>query len=343
LLSTGQLLQELGIGGTVEDREGEAMNLGAIVERQQLGRKVQGIAAALLPFEADGRIAVGAFQDHLRATHRAGLMNAVNMDTGYVNYLSEAEKADVLRWTREALGKDVPFVAGAYIEGQTSDVVSLYRKQIGSIVAQGGIPILFQTSRLHGQSSAAKAAAYREVCRGYAHVLAFELGPVFAPNGEIFDEETFRRLLDIPEIKGIKHSSLDRLAELERLKLRDAQRPDFRIYTGNDLGINMIEYGSDYLLGLATFAPEKFAERDRLWESGDAAYYALSDALQYLGNVAFRAPVPAYKHSAAVFLHLTGRIPTDMPHPKSPNRPAWERGILRDCAQRLDYQVPGGP
>ena len=27
----------------------------------------------------------------------------------------------------------------------------------------------------------------------------------------------------------------------------------------------------------------KFAERDRLWEAGDPAYLALSDALQYLG------------------------------------------------------------
>ena len=41
----------------------------------------------------------------------------------------------------------------------------------------------------------------------------------------------------------------------------------------------MIEYGSDCLLGLACFAPEKFAERDRLWRNGDARYYALSDAL----------------------------------------------------------------
>jgi 4-hydroxy-tetrahydrodipicolinate synthase len=142
--------------------------------------------------------------------------------------------------------------------------------------------------------------------------------------------------MDIPEIKGMKHSSLDRLIELQRLALRDAQRPDFRIYTGNDLGINMIECGSDYLLGLATFAPEKFAERDRLWEAGDAAYYALSDALQYLGNVAFREPVPAYKHSAAVFLQLTGRIPADRTHPNSPTRPPWESEILRDCARRLN-------
>jgi dihydrodipicolinate synthase/N-acetylneuraminate lyase len=317
------------------------MNIGSTIEsierRRQLGRKVQGIAAALLPFQADGRIAVQAFQDHLFATHRAGLMNAVNMDTGYVNYLSEAEKGDVLRWTREALGRNAPFVAGAYIEGQAGDIVDLYRKEMDAIVAHGGIPILFQASRLHGKSSAEKAAAYREICRGYAHVLAFELGPMFAPNGEIFDEETVLRLLDIPEIEGIKHSSLDRMIELQRLALRDARRSDFRVYTGNDLGINMIEYGSDYLLGLATFAPEKFAERDRLWEAGDPAYYALSDALQHLGNVAFRAPVPAYKHSAAVFLHMTGRIPSDCPHSKSPRRPAWEEEILRDCARRLGY------
>jgi 4-hydroxy-tetrahydrodipicolinate synthase len=91
------------------------------------------------------------------------------------------------------------------------------------------------------------------------------------------------------------------------------------------------------LLGLASFAPEKFAERDRLWAAADPAYYALSDALQYLGSVAFRDPVPAYKHSAAVFLHLTGRIPSDRVHPQNPRRPEWEVEMLRDCARRLGY------
>ena len=320
------------------------MKIDALIERRKLRRTVEGIAAALLPFEADGSVAVEAFQRHLVATRGAGLMNAVNMDTGYVNYLGDAEKLDVLRWTREALAGETPigrlafpgaFVAGAYIEGQSGDVVSLYRREMERIVEFGGVPILFQTARLHGKSAEEKAAAYREICRGFPRVLAFELGPMFAPNGEIFDEETVRRLMDIPELVGMKHSSLDRMVELGRLALRDAVRPEFRIYTGNDLGINMIEYGSDYLLGLATFAPEKFAERDRLWAAGDPGYYALSDALQYLGNVAFREPVPAYKHSAAVFLQLTGRIPTDMPHPRNPKRPIWEREILEDCARRL--------
>jgi dihydrodipicolinate synthase/N-acetylneuraminate lyase len=311
------------------------MSMASLFERVRRNRKVRGIAAALLPFESDGRIAVEAYQQHLVATHRAGLKNAVNMDTGYVSLLSETEKINVLRWTREALGKDVPFVAGAYIEGQTGGVVELYRMQMDAIAKSDGTPILFQTSRLHGKSAKEKAKVYQKACHGYPGVLAFELGQMFAPNGEIFDDETILRIMEIQEIQGIKHSSLDRLVELQRLALRDVHRPDFLIYTGNDLGINMIEYGSDYLLGLATFAPEKFAERDLLWETADPRYFALSDSLQHLGNVAFRDPVPAYKHSAAVFLHLTGRIPTSTTHPESPQRPVWEVELMRDCLQRL--------
>lgn len=312
------------------------MTIDELLARQKPRRKVQGIAAALLPYEAHGRVAVDAFSQQLLSTHRAGLINAVNMDTGYVNYLSDPEKQEVLTWTREALGKGIPFVAGAYIEHLGGDdIVALYRQQIDTIVRFDGIPILFQTARLHGKSPAEMGAAYQEICSDYPHILAFELGPMFAPNGEIWNSETVRRLMDIPEIKGMKHSSLDRVLEVERLALRDAIRPDFRIYTGNDLGINMIEYGSDYLLGLAAFAPEKFAARDRLWEAADSEYYALSDALQYLGNVAFRAPVPAYKHSAAVFLNLIGRIPSNRTHPKNPRRVAWEAEIMADCARRL--------
>ena len=307
-----------------------------LLKHQQPRRKVQGIAAALLPYQADGCIAVDAFAQQLISTHQAGLMNAVNMDTGYVNYLTDAEKQNVLDWTRQALGPGVPFIAGAYIENQAGDdIAGLYRQQIEAIVQFGGIPILFQTARLHGAPPESLVAIYRDTVRGYPDVLAFELGPVFAGNGQIYDLETIRRLMDIPEIKGIKHSSLDRLAELERLALRDAHRPSFRIYTGNDLGIDMIEYGSDYLLGLAAFAPEKFAERDLLWRAGSPDYYALADALQHLGNVAFRAPVRAYKHSAAVFLNLIGRIPSSRTHPLNPQRPSWESEILMDCARRL--------
>lgn len=310
------------------------MHLADIHARRQPGRTVTGMAAILLPFTANGDIAEDAFAACLAETVAAGLTPAVNMDTGYVNLLTDSEKAQVLSLTRQALGSK-PFVAGAYVEGQEGDVIDLYRREIARIAEHGGTPIFFQTSRLHDVPAERVVDVYARASAEVETAYAFELGKMFAPNGEIWSDAIFEGLLRVPQIKGMKHSSLDRVRELERLATRDRLRPDFQIFTGNDLGIDMIEYGSDYLLGLAAFSPAKFAERDRLWAAQDPAYLSLADALQFLGNVAFRPPVPAYKHSAAIFLHLTGHIPTARTHPRSPERPPWERDLLASCAQRL--------
>ena len=64
-----------------------------------------------------------------------------------------------------------------------------------------------------------------------------------------------------------------------------------------------------------------------------------SMASQHHGNVAFRDPVPAYKHSSAIFLNMTGRIPSNRSHPSSLIRPEWEAHMLRDCARRLGYDL----
>ena len=137
------------------------MKVHDMIGRLRPRRKVRGIAAALLPFNADGKIAVEAFQKHLRATHDSGLTNAVNMDTGYVNYLTDAERLQVLIWSRDALDKGVNFIAGTYIEDLDGDIISLYRRQMDQIVAHGGTPIIFQTARLRGQDFHKKISVYR--------------------------------------------------------------------------------------------------------------------------------------------------------------------------------------
>src|SRR5262249_61505025 len=124
------------------------MQIEEVVRRQKPRRKVQGISAALLPFAADGSVAVASFQEHLARTDRAGLLNAVNMDTGYVNYLSDAEKGEVLRWTSEALSKDAAFVAGGYFEGVGGGAGGAFPPGKGRIVAPRGRPHLFLTPRL---------------------------------------------------------------------------------------------------------------------------------------------------------------------------------------------------
>ncbi|MBA7693669.1 hypothetical protein ES703_102257 [subsurface metagenome] len=158
---------------------------------------------------------------------------------------------------------------------------------------------------------------------------------MFAPFGAIYDLKTCAGLMSIPQCIGLKHSSLNRQLEWQRLALRDQQRPNFKIFTGNDLAIDMVMYGSDYLLGLSTFAPDLFARRDALWEAGDPTFYELNDLLQYLGSFAFRPPIPAYKHSAAQFLKLRGWISSDTPHPAGYRHPDSDVAVLQDIMQRL--------
>ena len=180
---------------------------------------------------------------------------------------------------------------------------------------------------------------YADVARDGAPLLAFELGTMFAPFGRIYSADFFSRLLAIDAFVGAKHSSLDRNLEWQRLDIRDRDRPGFHVYTGNDLAIDMVFYGSDYLLGLSAFSVEGFAARDRRWAAGDAHAVTINDVLQYLGQLAFRAPVPAYKHSAAQFLRLRGLIATDRPHPRSPRRPDSDLALLDDIRDRLDAAI----
>jgi dihydrodipicolinate synthase/N-acetylneuraminate lyase len=297
-------------------------------------RRIDGISAVLLPFDEAGSIDWPAFRAHLLRTSECGLTPAVNMDTGYVHLLEESERRRVLAETRAVLaGK--PFVAGAFVADQpgSSWDRDAYLRAMAAVVEHGGLPIVFQSHGLTGLGPGV-VDAYAEIGRHCDRFLAFELHPCFAPFGCIYPLAVYAGLMEVRPCVGAKHSSLNRELEWQRLVLRARLRPDFRVYTGNDLAIDMVMYGSDYLLGLSTFAPDLFARRDALWASGDPAFYELNDLLQYLGFFAFRPPVPAYKHSAALFLHLRGWT-SDRTHPHSPTRPEADRAVLKDIAERL--------
>jgi len=299
-------------------------------------RKIVGISAILLPFDSSGAIDWPSFDQHVLRTANAGLTPAVNMDTGYANLLTPAERLSVLDRTRAVLGSS-SFVAGAFVGDGPGDRFNAdsYANGIDEIQSRGGTPVIFQSYGLTQQSGDAIIASYESLAKSADRFIAFELGKMFAPFGEIYDLDTYRGLMAIRACIGAKHSSLSRELEWKRIMLRDAERPDFHVFTGNDLAIDMVMYGSDYLLGLSTFAPDLFAKRDRLWQIGDPSFYELNDALQYLGFFAFRDPVPAYKHSAAQLSNIRGWIHSDRTHPRSATRPDSDRAILLEWANRL--------
>ena len=297
-----------------------------------------GMSAILLCHLDPHTVDWASTEAHIGRTHAAGLTPAVNMDTGYVQLLDESTRLRVLELAADVTGGD--FVAGAFVAdgpGAEADL-DAHLARVAEIASRGGTPVIFPS---HGTCDAGDEqwlSAHQRIAAEVDRFIAFELGEMFVPYGRILGLDAYRELLGISSCVGAKHSSLRREPEWERLALRDELRPDFSVFTGNDLAIDMITYGSDYLLGLSTFAPEAFAERDRRWAAGDAGFGELNDLLQYLGHFTFRAPVPAYRHSAAMFLELRGWAASDAVPSGAPRRPESDRLVLADILARLVAQ-----
>ncbi len=300
-------------------------------------RKITAMSAILLPLMEDGAADWDGFESHVLRTAGAGLIPAVNMDTGSVHLLDSKTREEVLERTKNVLGGK-SFVAGAYISDKPGDKwnADAYLRELNLIQMHNATPVILQSFGLTNQSEDKIVASYSELVKSCGKFIAFELGSMFAPFGKIYDLQTYAGIMEIKECIGAKHSSLNRRLEWQRLQLRNKQRPDFMVLTGNDLAIDMVIYGSDYLLGLSTFAPDAFALRDSFWQQGDPRFYELNDLLQFLGFFAFRAPVPAYKHSAAQFLKLRGQLKSDALAPDIPHRPDSDIPILKDILERLD-------
>jgi dihydrodipicolinate synthase/N-acetylneuraminate lyase len=299
------------------------------------------MSAVLVPFTVDREVDWAATEAHIARTVAAGLIPAVNMDTGYVQLLGDDDKAEVL--DRAAAVTNGAFVAGAFVaDGPGADFdLDGYLVACESIMAKGGTPVIFPSFGLNGLDDDGWVEALGEIGARVERFIGFELGPMFVPYGRIPSLDAYEAVLGIRSCVGAKHSSLSRQQEWDRLAVRDRVRPDFSVFTGNDLAIDMVMYGSDYLLGLSTFAPEAFAVRDRLWATGDSRFHELNDLLQYLGHFTFRAPVPGYRHDAAMWFELRGWAASSITPRGAPQRPESDRAVLADIADRLDALIDG--
>ena len=308
-----------------------------VLARIQPGRTITGMSAVLLPFTADGAVDWGATEAHIDRTVEADLTPAVNMDTGYVQLLTDDQKTEVLTRTASVAGDR--FVAGAFVSDEPGAAFDLdgYLAACDDIATRGGTPVIVPSHGLNSLDDDGWVTALTSIGERVDRFIGFELGAMFVPYGRIPSLDAYEAMMGIDSCVGAKHSSLSRQLEWDRLELRDRTRPGFKVFTGNDLAIDMVMYGSDYLLGLSTFAPEEFALRDRLWTAGDPRFHELNDLLQYLGHFTFRDPVPGYRHDAALWFELRGWAASSRVPEAAPQRPESDRAVLAGILERLEH------
>ncbi|MBM3264315.1 MAG: DUF993 family protein [candidate division Zixibacteria bacterium] len=304
------------------------------------GREPYLIAALSIPVTDKGVIDFDTFARDLERTAGYGIEPAVLMDTYQINHCTREQQIRGLEVTKEVMAGR-PFTAGVYIEDEidgsdTDAVIRAYRRKIDMLESQyDASPIVFQTQKLKNADTATVVHVYRglaEASRG--GLKAFELSPVFAPNGWMFPDDSLIEILSDSKWTGAKHSSLN--PSMEWTLLQKMNRIGKRLFTGNDYDFaSMIFNGSDALLGIATFIPDKFRDLADALRNGDRLrFFELSTAMEFLGRVAFQPPVPAYKHSAAMVKKMRGWYATDHLLPGNPFR--------RDDAHRKELRAALG-
>jgi hypothetical protein len=299
------------------------------------GRRIDGAAALPVWLGPSGRLDLPGLAGRLQATFAAGLTPAVNLFGGSVECLGREQRTDVLA-TAAGVARGRRFIAGTRPTEDTAPLAVRYGRAIDAVVRQGGTPLLLPIAELTVLDGDGLAHLWRQATSGHRGVLVIEMGAVFAALAPLYAAGVIPRLLDIGSLGGLVHASLDRGAEWARVEARDIARPDFRIYSGHERALDMVAYGSDYLLGTAGCAPEAFAVRDRAWRDGQPVGFEVNDALQALGALLYRAPMGGARHGALQWLQARGLVEAAAPVSGVERRPDSDLALYRDLAERLD-------
>jgi hypothetical protein len=298
-------------------------------------RTIDGSAALPVWLGPAGRLDLSGLADRLQATFATGLTPAVNLYGGSVERLGREQRIDVLS-TAAGVARGRRFIAGTRPTEDAAPLAVRYGRAVDAVVRQGGTPLLLPIRELVALDGDALIHLWRQATAGHRGVLVIEMAEAFETPAPLYSTDVVARLLDIGSLGGLVHASLDRGAEWARVDARDVARPDFRIYSGHERALDMVTYGSDYLLATAGAAPEAFAARDRAWRAGQPIGFEMNDALQALGALLYREPIAAARHGVLQWLQARGIVRHATPVAGVPSRPDTDLALYREIAARLD-------
>ncbi len=305
------------------------------------GRRPEGLAPVLLPFDEAGHPDWDGFAHLLGRAVDAGFVPFVNAGPGMGEHLAPSVRAEVVATLGAAMG-GAPFVAGVRTEAGDDGGFDPSRVAgaVDSIARHGGIPALFPSPSLASLSADEALGLLAWMGEWCDRLIAVDLPAERWEGGRTFGLDAFTALLDVGHCIGAVDGTWSRQVEWDRIRRRDEVRPDFRLYSANVLAVDQIMYGADHALDLSAAVPDAVADRDRDWAGEDPGVIERDDALQALATLVFRPPVAAAHHSLAVALHVRGWLAHDRVAPGVARRPEGEVDLLAPALDRLGLLDP---
>ena len=286
------------------------------------------LPASLCPFRADFSVDEDAFSAHVRwlVTGSKGGGVVCNGHAGEVASLSRKERKRVVEVAvREAKGK-APVVAGVYTD-YTPEAVELARD---AEAAGADAILLFPPPVLGGGGNRTDIMVVR-----FAQSVASAIGIgvvifQYPIAGLGYPTEILLRLLEIPNVVGVKEGS-DHLPTYERnLRAIKKARPEVSVLTTNNTMLfASTALGADGILsGSGSVAADLHAELFEAVQRGDLrAAQAVNDRIWPLTQVFYCDPIVNMHNRMKVAMEYLGRQPKAVVRP--PLQPVGEEERAR--------------
>ncbi|MBN9673926.1 dihydrodipicolinate synthase family protein [Roseibium aggregatum] len=232
------------------------------------GKDLRGITVAtVLPFDESGAIdwdGYAAVLDHCARPETTDCI-FVNGHAGEATALTDQERDDVIRRTRDHIGKDRPLLAGVVPTG----LPDALRQAEAAREAGADVAVIFPAEALGGGNAGTVAAVKlferlgRELQMPLSH-FQFPIASGFGLSTPVLAE-----VAKVPEVIAVKEGSATMLAYDEnRRALKDAA-PDVALLPSNfHWFFSQVALGGDGILsGLASLVPGLLAD---LWKASEA-------------------------------------------------------------------------
>ena len=291
------------------------------------------VAAPFLPMLPDHAIDWASFRPYYDQIARARPSAiAVNMDASEGPSLSRDEQLEVLAATREVVAGRCPVIAGL-IATHTADAVA-WAKELAAAGAEGLAVFPPFPVFLGNPVPAEMIYRYHAAIAAAVHLplVAFQFPKAFGPD---YPPDTLRRLVEIPEIVGLKEASFDTPKTVETIETAASLPRRIGILTGSDTFImEAMLMGCDG--ALIGFAGIETAELVRMHRAIEACHYAVAkDIWARLGPLArfsWRPPIRDYRPRMKEVLVLTGAFAHATVRPPQLQVDDAERAELRRLA-----------
>ena len=250
---------------------------------------------------------------------------------GYARWMAGQPVAGVAVWSHSGRG---PHLSAE----QRRVVLETWREALPDrVVVAGARDITMAIEARRGRADALLAFPERNDPVAYHARLGREL-PVIAfwlyeaAGGVAYDDATLHRILELPEVVGIKVATLDSVMTFQRLAAVLRSHPDKLLITGEDrfLGYSLMAGARAALVGMGAALPDLQAGLLRAFAEGDwAAFHRRSTLCDRLAEATFIPPMEGYVRRMLWAAAADGALPAEAcDDPWGPPLPPEERAVV---------------